>query len=77
MHSIRLNVDDSVYSQFLSFVNQFNTNELTLVEDTKKESFIVSSEEEVRNRVQKAEANADYIAHDTFWSDIDKQIKDI
>jgi len=37
MHTIKLQVNESIYSQVLSFINQFQTTELNLVEDTKEE----------------------------------------
>jgi len=77
MHSLRLEVDNSVYSQFLSLLDQFKKNEITIVENTIKEDFIVSSLDEVSSRVARAEKNAIYISHDKFWSDIDKKMENI
>lgn len=75
MHTIKLNIDDSIYTQFLSFVNQFKNNEVSIVEDNLKEDFIVSSADEVRARVLKAETNAQYSSDNDFWNDIDKKIE--
>jgi hypothetical protein len=49
MHTIKLQVNESIYSQVLSFINQFQTNEILLV----------SSIEEVQRRVLNAESNGD------------------
>ena len=75
MHTMKLEVNESIYSQVLSFINKFQTNELSLVEDTKQEDYIVSSVEEVQRRVLHAEANGNYISADEFFSDMDKKIE--
>ena len=75
MHTMKLQVNESIYSQVLSFINQFQTNELNLVEDTKQEDHIVSSVEEVQRRVLNAETNGNYISADKFFSDMDKKIE--
>ena len=75
MHTMKLQVNESIYSQVLSFINQFQTNELNLIEDTTQEDYIVSSVEEVQRRVLKAEENANYISADKFFSDMDKKIE--
>jgi len=72
---MKLQVNESIYSQVLSFINKFQTNELNLVEDTKQEDYIVSSVEEVQRRISKAESNANYISVDNFFSDMDKKIE--
>ena len=75
MHTMKLQVNESIYSQVLSFINQFQTNELSLVEDKKEEDYIVSSVEEVQRRVLNAETNGNYISADKFFSDMDKKIE--
>ncbi len=75
MHTMKLQVNESIYSQVLSFINQFQANELSLVEDTKQEDYFVSSVAEVQKRVFKAEENANYISADKFFSDMDKKIE--
>ena len=75
MHAIKLNVDDSIYAQFLSYIQQFKNNEIIMLEDTLKERFIVSSTDEVKNRVLKAEASGNYSSEDEFWSNIDKKLE--
>src|SRR3989338_8910186 len=35
MHSLRLDIDNSVYSQFLSFVKQFKQSEVSIIKDKK------------------------------------------
>ena len=77
MHTMKLQVNESIYSQVLSFINQFQTTELNVVEDTKQEDYIVSSIEEVQRRVSKAEANGNYISVDKFFTDMDKRIEAI
>lgn len=66
---------DTVYSQVLSFINQFSSSELSLIEDKSEESFIVSSTDEVQKRVLKAEQNTNFIPTNTFWLEIDKKIE--
>lgn len=72
---MKLQVNESIYSQVLSFINQFQTNELSLVEDTHEEDYIVSSVEEVQRRVLHAEVNGNYISADEFFLDMDKKIE--
>ncbi|MCX6077860.1 MAG: hypothetical protein NTW78_13370 [Campylobacterales bacterium] len=75
MHTLKLQVNESIYSQVLSFINKFQSNEISLIEDTQQEDYIVSSIEEVQRRVLKAESNANYISADKFWTDMDKKIE--
>ncbi len=75
MHTMKLQVNESIYSQVLSFINQFQTNELSLVEDTKQEDYFVSSIAEVQRRVFEAEENANYVSADKFFSDMDEKIE--
>ena len=77
MHSLRLDVDNSVYTQFLSYVKKFKANEVNIVEDTLKNDFSVYSVDEIRSRVLKAEQNSNYAEHDEFWNDIDKKLDNI
>jgi len=75
MHMMKLEVNESIYSQVLSFINQFQTNEVSIVEDTQQEDYIVSSFEEVQKRVFNTESNGNYIPVDKFFSDMDKKIE--
>ena len=75
MHTVKLNIDDSIYTQFLSFINQFQSNEVSIIENNVKEDFIVTSAHDVRERILKAELNANYISEDMFWDNIDNKIK--
>ncbi|MFA5454535.1 MAG: hypothetical protein WC272_04350 [Sulfurimonas sp.] len=59
----------------MSFINQFSSSELSLIEDKAEESFIISSIDEVQKRVLKAEQTANFIDADTFWLEIDKKIE--
>lgn len=77
MHSLRLDIDNSVYSQFLSFVKQFKQSEVSIVEDKVREDFVASSVEDVQKKVANAEQNNNFTSHEEFWSDIDKKIKDL
>lgn len=77
MHSLRLDIDNSVYSQFLSFVKQFKKDEVSIVEDMVREDFAVSSVEDVKKRVADAEKNDNFSSHEDFWSDIDSKTKDL
>ena len=75
MHTLKLEVNESIYSQVLSFINQFQNSEISIVEDEVKNDFMVSSIDEVRRRVMSAESNGNYIDSHTFWSDVDKMIE--
>ena len=75
MHTLKLQVNESIYSQVLSFINKFQSNEINLLEDKIQEDFIVSSVDEVKQRVLNAETNAKYVAPDEFFANIDKKIE--
>jgi len=77
MHSLRLDIDNSVYTQFLSFVQQFKKDEVNIIEDKVTEDFITSSVEDVQKRVADAEKNNNFSSHEDFWSDIDSKTKDL
>jgi len=77
MHTLKLQVNESIYTQVLSFIDQFKTSELSLVEDTKQEDYIISSTEEVQKRVLSAENSKNYISVDKFFSHMDKKIENI
>ena len=77
MHTLKLQVNESIYTQVLSFIDQFKTSELSLVEDTKQEDYIISSTEEVQKRVLNAENSENYVSVDKFFSDMDKKIENI
>ena len=77
MHSLRLDIDNSVYSQFLSFVKQFKKDEVSIIEDKIREDFVVSSVEDVQKRVADAEQNDNFSSHEDFWSDVDKKVQDL
>ncbi len=40
---------------------------------TNLDSFEVSTMDEISNRIEKAEENADYIEHEIFWKELDNQ----
>lgn len=77
MHSLKLDIDNSVYSQFLSFVKQFKKDEVSIIEDKVMEDFTVSSVEDVQKRIADAEKNDNFSSHEDFWSDIESKTKDL
>lgn len=44
MHTIKLKVGDSIYNHLMFFLKNLKTNELEIIEDTKKD-FILNQEE--------------------------------
>jgi len=70
---MKLEVNESIYSQVLSFINQFPKNEVSIIEDTQQQDYIVSFADEVQKRVFSAESNGNYIPVDDFFSDMDKK----
>ncbi len=77
MHTLKLQVNESIYFQVLSFINQFQSNEISVIEDKAQEDFIVSSIDDARRRVLNAESHGEYIPADKFWLDIDKKIEEM
>lgn len=55
MHTIKLNVQDSIYSHIMFFLNNLNTRELEIIEDKNIES--VSKLENYENSEIKAFSN--------------------
>ncbi|OHD97694.1 MAG: hypothetical protein A3E21_06670 [Sulfurimonas sp. RIFCSPHIGHO2_12_FULL_36_9] len=77
MHTLKLNVPDSIYVELMSFLKKYPNLNSYIVEDENKPDFTLSSIEEVRKRVEKARAsiaNGNYIEENQFWSEVDKHI---
>jgi hypothetical protein len=71
MHSLRLNVTDSYFPELLSLINN-HPSDISIVEETQNPGFIVSSINEVRQRVTIAEERGNFSSHNDFWNNIDK-----
>ncbi len=77
MHTLTLQLNDSVYDKLLSYLQQFQNEEIKILEDRERKEYELSSKEEVRTRVLKAEENAHYISIDEFFTQIDKKIEEL
>ena len=78
MASISLKIDDSIYEKFRAMLDLMPKNKVEIIyEDlaSASASFILSSEEEVRNRVQTAEKRGNYSDHESFWNEMDDFIE--
>jgi len=71
---IALQINENKVDFFLEYLNSLKDGIIESMEIKKKEnhSFMVDSVEEVRERVNRAEKNANYIAHHDFWEEMDK-----
>ncbi len=77
MQTIRLNIDDSIFEKFMGLLEILPKNKISIKKENTKESFIVSSKDEVEQRILKAENSADYTNDKDFWSNIDTKIENI
>ena len=73
MHSIRLDIDVTVYAQFMAFVKQYRKNEINIIEDPLEDSEALKTFE----ALQKTTLSPESLAHDAYWDDIDRQIDNI
>lgn len=71
MHSLRLDVPDNLFPQIVSYLNQYSSDELYFVEDSKP-SFVVNTLDDAKERILRAEKNNTYIEHNDFWNEIDE-----
>lgn len=69
---IELKINDGRVDFFLEYLHSLKEGIIEKIEikqDTKP-SFVVSSIEEVRKRIEKAEKNGNYTPHDIFWDEM-------
>lgn len=66
---VQLIVNDAEFPAFKNIIEHLKTGmiEHVSVLDSDTASFVVSSAQVVRERVQQAEARGAYTDHDTFW----------
>jgi hypothetical protein len=69
---VQLNINDTEFSAFMNIIEHLRNGmvESLSVLDPAEASFVVSSRDVVRERVQAAEARGTYTDHDKFWKDI-------
>ena len=77
MHTLTLQLNDSVYDKLLSYLQQFQKEDIKILEDRERKEYELSSKEEVRTRVLQAEKNGNYISVDEFFAQIDKKIEEL
>lgn len=69
---VQLNVNDKELPAFMNILEHLKTGMIKSVSilDPKEESFVVSSAEAVRERVETAEKRGSYTDHETFWDKV-------
>ena len=69
---VQLTVNDSELPAFMNIIEHLRSDMIESVSilDTDEATFVVSSKEMVRERVQTAEARGNYIDHETFWNEV-------
>ena len=77
MHTLTLQLNDSVYDKLLSYLQQFQKEDIKILEDRERKEYELFSREEVQTRVLKAEKDADYISISEFFAQIDKKIEEL
>ena len=71
MHTLHLQIDDSIFEKFMGLLDILPKEKISVSE--KHDASTVSTVEEVQKRVFDAESNANYVAADDFWEDIEKK----
>jgi len=68
---IQLDINEKNADFFLQYLDSLKEGiikKMVITDDSK--SFMVSSVEEVRKRIESAEKNAEYEEHDAFWKEM-------
>lgn len=69
MH-IELQINENRVEFFLEYLNSLKDGIIEKMEIKKQPSFMLSSVDEVKKRVELAEKNANYTEHDDFWQEM-------
>ncbi len=75
MHTIKLNIPDTIYSEIISLLKKYPN--ASIVEESVKPDFIVSSMDEAKKRIETARSSiqkGEYIEEKQFWEEIDEHI---
>jgi hypothetical protein len=75
MHTIKINISDTLYTDVIAFLHKLPQSELTIEEV--EQPFLVNSIAEAKSRIAKAEANSSYMTHDEVNKSIDSFIKSL
>lgn len=69
---VQMNINDSELSAFMNIVEHLRSGMIDSVTvlDPAEASFVVSSSDSVRERVESAEKRGSYTDHETFWKNI-------
>ena len=70
---IQLDINQKSADFFLQYLDSLKDGiiEKMVIKDDASKSFMVSSKDEVSQRLENAEKNADYEEHDAFWKEMD------
>jgi len=69
---IQLDINERNADFFLQYLNSLKDGiiEKMVIKDDVSKSFMVSSKDEILQRLENAEKNADYEEHDAFWKEM-------
>ena len=69
---VQMTINDSELSAFMNIVEHLRSGmvDSVTVLDPSQATFVVSSRDSVRERVQSAEKRGAYTDHETFWKEI-------
>ena len=70
MH-IELQINENKVAFFLEYLNSLKEGIVEKMEIKTEPSFMVSSVNEVQQRVKSAQENANYTMHDEFWNEME------
>ena len=70
MMHIELQINENRVEFFLEYLNSLKDGIIEKIEIKKQPSFMLSSVDEVKKRVELAEKNANYTEHDVFWQEM-------
>ena len=76
---IELKINDAKIDFFLEYLKSFKEGVIENIDikEEQKPSFVVSSSDEVKKRIKKAEENADYLSEEEFEKEMNKFVKNL
>lgn len=79
MHTLTVNIQDSVFQEFLNFVyTRKETIEITKDKNLELDSYFYERQNQLHQDLEEVESGkAEMISHDDLWSNINKHLKSI
>jgi hypothetical protein len=76
MHTVQLNIHDSVYDSFLNYVGKFKNNEVKIIEEKREltlaEKRLLANREYIRKEIEDMDSGkAEFISQEEFEKNMD------